>query len=69
MFNDTKPLYRSKGIWGGAAALLAGAAGLAGYTVGPAEQADIVRLGLDLVTTFGGLVAIFGRIRARKRIG
>ncbi|KAF0674459.1 hypothetical protein [Profundibacterium mesophilum] len=49
MFHDSKSIFASKTIWGGGAALAAGALGLLGYAVSPADQAALVRVALDLV--------------------
>lgn len=68
MFHDSKSIFASKTVWGGGAALIAGALGIFGYSVSPADQATIVRLALDVVAALGGAGAVFGRIKASKRI-
>ena len=55
-------------MWGGIVALLAGGAALFGYVVPEAEQAQIASLMAAAGGGAGGLLAIAGRIRARKRI-
>lgn len=69
MLNQTKSMLASRGVWGGATALLAGLAGLLGYSVSPADQVSLVNLATGLAAAVGGILAIIGRIRATKRIG
>lgn len=74
--NSTKGALASVGVWGGIIAVLAGGAGIFGYTVSAedvtalSEYAQQIYL---LVTgvggMIGGLAAIWGRIRASKKIG
>lgn len=73
---ETKPWYLSRGVLGGAVSAVAGAAQLAGYTVTPADQAALVdgatqlgQLAFGVGSLVGGLVAIWGRIKASKAIG
>jgi hypothetical protein len=73
--NETKSAAASVTIWGAGVAVLAGAAQLAGYTMSPSDQAALVNLitsGVTVVTSamtiVGGLVAIWGRLRATKQI-
>lgn len=72
---DQKAWYASTGIWGGLVALIAGLAGLLGYTISPADQqalADSIQQMVALATsvgaTIGGILAIWGRVRATKTI-
>ena len=60
----TKPATKSLTIWGGAIALGAGIAGLFGYHIDPAIQANIVDLASSAVSVVGGAIAIYGRIKA-----
>jgi len=76
VMDETKPWYLSRGILGGAVAAVAGAAQLAGYAVTPADQAALVDgvtqiggLVAGAGSLLGGLVAIWGRIKASKAIG
>jgi hypothetical protein len=66
--NDTKAWYQSKTIWGGLAAILGAAASLAGYHLRPDEATDLVDAVIAVTTAGGGLLAILGRITARKRL-
>lgn len=65
---DNKSLFASKAVWGGAVAILAGGASLLGYTVDPAAQASIVELATGVASLVGGALAVWGRIKATKRI-
>lgn len=66
--NDVKGFFESKAIWGGLIAFGAGVAGLIGYSVSPEDQAQLVELITGGVGVFGALVAIYGRIKASKKI-
>lgn len=69
MLTDTKSIWASKTIWGGAIALLAALAGLLGYAITPEQQAELIETGSLIVSAIGGLIALWGRIAATKRIG
>lgn len=66
--NDFKSILASKTIWGGAVALVAGLAGLFGFTIGADDQALLVEAITAAASAIGGAVAIFGRVVATKRI-
>ncbi len=73
---DQKPFYASATIWGAGVAVVAGAAGVFGYTITPADQAaiadsigQVVTLVSSVVAAVGGLVAVWGRVKASKTIG
>ncbi len=67
--NDSKPWYLSKGVIGGAVAVVASIAGLFNYSIAPDDQAQLVELIIGITTLVGGGVAIVGRITASKKIG
>ncbi len=69
MLTDAKSVWASKGVWGGAIAVLAALAGLLGYAITPEQQAEIVETGALIASGIGGLVALWGRIAATRRIG
>ena len=65
---DEKKWFASKGVWGGIVAVLAGILALFGFSVSPAEQANVVELASGLAASIGGAIAIWGRIVATKAI-
>lgn len=72
---ETKSILASRTVWGAAIAVLASLAGLAGYAVGPADQAqalglvdELVAVSDRLIAVAGGALAIWGRVRASKAI-
>lgn len=67
--NDVKGFFESKAIWGGVIAFAAGVAGLLGYSVSDADAEQIVAYITGGASVAGGIYAIYGRIKASKRIG
>ena len=65
---ETKSMWASKGVWGGIIAVVASAAGIWGYSITPADQANIVELVTSVVALGGGALAIVGRIMASKKV-
>ena len=65
---DNKAWYASKTVWGGVMALVAAIAGLLGHAIDAGTQSELV----DCVTAggaaVGSIVAIYGRIVAKKKI-
>lgn len=66
---NSKPWWKSKAVWGGIIALVAGIAGAFGFSVGAEDQQIIVDAVLAIVAGAGGLLAVYGRIKADKRVG
>jgi hypothetical protein len=66
---QTKGLLASKTVWGGILVVLAAIAGMFGYTITAEDQASLVSMIDNIVMAVGGLLAIWGRITATKRIG
>lgn len=68
---DVKPWYLSKSIWGGVLALLAGVFNLADSDV--TQLTSLVDAAAThmtaLVSVAGGLLAIYGRVKAASKIG
>lgn len=64
-----KPIWQSVGVIGGAVSVLAALAGIAGYAVDPELQKSITELVMSGIGLVGGVVAVWGRIRATKKIG
>jgi CDP-diglyceride synthetase len=67
--SDVKSLFASKTVWGAVIAILAGALSLFGYQLDAGDQAELINIASGIAATAGGLIAIFGRIVASKRIG
>jgi hypothetical protein len=72
---DTKTLLESTTVWGGIVALLSGAAGLLGYQIDATLQSDIITqitgimtIAASIGSAVGGVIAIWGRIKATKKI-
>jgi hypothetical protein len=65
---SSKPWYASRGVWGGVVTLLAVALGVLGYEVEEAEAQALVELAAGIAGAVGGILAIVGRIKARKPI-
>lgn len=68
MNDDSKPIWQSRTVLASIASLLAGLFMLFGIEVNQDELTEALVLVSGLVTTIMSLVAIWGRIRARKRI-
>lgn len=67
--DDFKSLLASKTFWGGFIAVLAGVLGFFGYQILPEDQAALVDAGAAVAASVGGVIAIWGRIKASKKIG
>lgn len=63
-----KNWYVSKTIWGGAVAILASCATLVGLDLDAADQMELTDRLVALAGAVGGIVAIYGRIAADKRL-
>lgn len=74
--DDPKSLLASRTVWGALIAIAASLAGALGFAVGAAEQAAALSL-VDQVlgewdriaTLIGGALALYGRVKATRRIG
>lgn len=64
-----KPWYASTAIWGGLVAVASGVLAVRGISVGAAEQELAVQLLTAVASTVGGALAIYGRVKASRRIG
>jgi hypothetical protein len=70
VMNDTKPALTSTTVWGAIVAAAGALAPVILNTAGvtAAEQATGVAAASQLVGGIGALVALFGRLRATKRL-
>jgi len=63
-----KEWYKSKTVWGGLIAVGAAAAGAFGIVVDQDTQDQVAELAVTVATAVGGLLAIYGRIKADQEI-
>lgn len=66
---DFKSIFSSKTVWGAIIAIIAGIVGIFGYSIGAEDQAQLAEIGVSVASMAGGLIAIFGRVKASKKIG
>jgi hypothetical protein len=66
---DYKGLLASKTVWGAAIAVIASVASLFGYSLTDGDQQAIIEIVSTLAASLGGLLAIYGRVKASKKIG
>ena len=66
--DESKAWYASKTVWGGIVAVGAGVAGVFGFTVAPADQEQIVLAATGIAGIIGGLISIWGRVKASKSV-
>jgi hypothetical protein len=67
--NEFKALTQSKTFWGAVVALGGSALTLGHYALTPADAAQAVDLLSGIAGAVGGLIAIYGRVVATKKIG
>jgi 4-amino-4-deoxy-L-arabinose transferase-like glycosyltransferase len=65
----TKPWYASSGVWGAIVTLVSSVLALLKFEVDPQLLEDVREWVLALATLVGGAVALWGRVRATRRIG
>lgn len=68
MLEENEKWYESRGVWGGIVGLVAMAGGYFGYQVSPDDQEALVVLIMGLAGSVGSATAIYGRIKASKKI-
>jgi len=66
---SSKPWYLSRTIWASIVTVLTGAAGLTGLPIDGVDGQALTETLLQIVSAVSGLVAIFGRLSAKARIG
>ncbi len=67
--DDIKAWYQSKTVWGALIAIGASALRMRGIDLGLAEQGQLADAATSIAGSLGGLLAIYGRISAKKSIG
>ena len=66
---DTKYWYQSKTVWGSLIAIMASVLHAGGFELGSEAQNELADSIVALVGAVGGLLAIYGRLSAEKRVG
>ncbi len=66
--NEFKALTESKTFWGAIVALAGSALTLGHYTLTPGDAAQAIDLLSGMAGAVGGLIAIYGRVVATKKI-
>ncbi|MBS4699352.1 hypothetical protein [Aeromonas media] len=61
---QAKPALKSRAVIGGAIAVGAGIAGLFGIDVDAQTQSSLATTAVDVASAVGGLLAIWGRLKA-----
>jgi predicted SpoU family rRNA methylase len=65
---EMKTWYQSRTIWGALIALAASALQATGIHVSAQDQSQMADAALAIAGAFGGLLAIYGRIKAEKTL-
>lgn len=65
----SKPWYLSRTIWASIITVLTGAAGVTGLPLDGLDDSALTDTLLQAVSAISGLIAIFGRLSAKHRIG
>ncbi|MDO6966808.1 hypothetical protein [Rhizobium alvei] len=66
---EIKAWYQSRAVWGALVAILAGVLQMAGLSLDAAGQAQLTDSVLALVGIVGGLLALYGRLKATAALG
>tara|TARA_R110002110_G_scaffold92615_4_gene241755 strand:- start:330 stop:545 length:216 start_codon:yes stop_codon:yes gene_type:complete len=69
MFIDKKSPLASLGIIGGSGAVVLGLAQIGGWAISPADAAELSDAFKGIAVSVAGILAVYGRYRATKRIG
>lgn len=67
--NDKKAWWESTTILSGGVIILATVANAFGFSMTDADQQQLVDLAYQIIVGVAGLSAIYGRVKASKRIG
>ncbi len=65
---ELKSWYSSKTVWGAAIVIVASCANLFGLEISAGDQHDLTENLSAIVAAAGGIIAIWGRISASKRL-
>lgn len=65
---EMKTWYQSRTIWGAIIAISASVAHAGGYSLSVADQGQLADAALSLAGTAGGLIAIWGRMKASAKV-
>lgn len=65
---QSKPWYQSKAVIGGVVAAVAGLLAFAGVDIGIEDQGILTDAVLGLVGAIGGILAVYGRVKADRKI-
>ena len=65
---DTKYWYQSKTVWGSLIAILASVLQAGGFQLDEGAQGDLAEGIVALAGAIGGLLALYGRLSADKRL-
>ncbi|MHA6645618.1 hypothetical protein [Mesorhizobium sp. A623] len=65
----SKPWYLSRTIWASIVTVLTGAAGLTGLPIDGLDSSALTDALLQAISAVSGLIAVFGRLSAKHRIG
>lgn len=66
---NAKPWWQSKTLWGAIVTLGSGILGLTGLDLSAADREALIGLMTSLGSAIGGIIAFFGRVTAKDRIG
>ncbi|MFM2279450.1 MAG: hypothetical protein RLZZ444_1681 [Pseudomonadota bacterium] len=66
---EIKAWYQSRAVWGALVAILASVLQMAGLTLDDAGQVQLTDSLLALVGIVGGLLALYGRLKATVALG
>lgn len=67
--NSSKPWYLSKTIWASAVTIATALGAMMGLPSGVIDNGALTDTIIQAITAISGLIAIFGRVSAAKRIG
>jgi hypothetical protein len=65
----SKPWYLSRTIWASIVTVLTGAVGLTGLPIDGLDSSALTDTLLQAISAVSGLIAVFGRLSAKHRIG